>query len=159
MRLKSAVIACCVLMSPGWLEAQSKPAANDAAAALREGFTEVSGHVLKAASLVPPDKYSYQPTKTVRTFGQLIAHIVDGYTYFCAAGTGKKVEWSEATEKGSTDKATLLQKLKQSTDACSATYKDTGQAGELLRNISHTNLHYGNVITYMRMMGLVPPSS
>ncbi len=159
MRLKSVMIACCVVLSPGFLAAQSKPGANDAAAALRESFAEVSGYVTKAAALVPPDKYTYQPTKTVRTFGQLIGHIIDGYNYFCAAAAGRKVEWSDAVEKGSTDKATLLQKLKQSTDTCTATYKGSGQTGELLKNISHTNLHYGNVITYMRMLGLVPPSS
>ena len=62
-------------------------------------------------------------------------------------------------EKGITDKATLVKKLKQSTDACTAAYGGKGKPGELLRNISHSNLHYGNVITYMRMLGLVPPSS
>jgi uncharacterized damage-inducible protein DinB len=128
-------------------------------AALRESFAEVSGFVIKAAELVPPDKYTYQPTKTVRTFGQLIGHIADGYTYFCAAAAGRKVQWSDAIEKGATDKATMVQKLKQSTESCSAAYKGSGQIGELIRNVSHTNLHYGNIITYTRMLGLVPPSS
>lgn len=94
-----------------------------------------------------------------RTFGQLIGHIVDGYNYFCATAAGRKVEWSDAIEKGSTDKATLVQKLKQSTDSCNAAYGGTGQVGELINNVGHTNLHYGNIITYMRMLGLVPPSS
>jgi uncharacterized damage-inducible protein DinB len=157
MRLKHVVTACCVLAAPGLVAAQSK--ANDAAATARESFAEVSGAILKAAEAVPADKYTYQPAKTVRTFGQLIGHIADGYTYFCAAASGKKVEWSDAIEKGGTDKATLLQKLKQSTASCTSAYKDSGQVGELIRNIAHTNLHYGNVITYMRMLGLVPPSS
>ena len=38
-------------------------------------------------------------------------------------------------------------------------YVATGLAGPLMANITHANLHYGNVITYMRMLGLVPPSS
>jgi uncharacterized damage-inducible protein DinB len=126
---------------------------------MRKGFEEVSGWVTKAANLVPPDKYTYQPTKTVRTFGQQIGHIVDGYTYFCATAAGQKVQWSEATEKGSTDKTTLLQKLKQATDSCNAAYNGKSQAGQLIANIAHTNLHYGNIVTYMRMLGLVPPSS
>ena len=127
MRLKSAVIVCCVLMSPGWLDAQSKPAANDAAAALREGFAEVSGYVTKAASLVPPDKYIVSADEdgsnlwpTDRAHRRRLQLLLCG-------GTGQKVEWSEATEKGSTDKATLLQKLKQSTDACNATTKAPGR--------------------------------
>lgn len=138
--------------------AAPQPAVNDAAAALRKSFSQVSGWVMKAADLVPADKYTYQPAKTVRTFGQLIGHIADGYNYFCATA-GRKVQWSDAIEKGSTDKATLVQKLKQSTDSCNAAYGSTGQVSELLNNVGHTNLHYGNIITYMRMLGLVPPSS
>lgn len=57
------------------------------------------------------------------------------------------MEWSDAVEKGKIDKATVVQKLKQSIDGCNAAY--TGS----------TSLHYGNLITYMRMLGLKPPSS
>jgi uncharacterized damage-inducible protein DinB len=127
--------------------------------AVRGGFDDVSGYILKSAEMVPPDKYGYQPTKEVRTLGQLLGHIVDGYTYFCAVAAGKKVEWSDATEKGATDKATLTQKLKQTTSACQATYSGKGQLAEMIRNNEHTNLHYGNLITYLRMLGLKPPSS
>lgn len=139
--------------------AAPQPGASDAAAALRKSFNQVSGWVMKAAELVPADKYTYQPAKTVRTFGQLIGHIADGYNYFCATAAGRKVEWSDAIEKGSSDKATLVQKLKQSTDSCNAAHGGTGQVGALINNVGHTNLHYGNIITYMRMLGLVPPSS
>jgi uncharacterized damage-inducible protein DinB len=50
-------------------------------------------------------------------------------------------------------------KLKQATDACNTVYAGNGQLLTLVQNIGHTNLHYGNIITYMRMMGLPPPSS
>jgi len=130
----------------------------DTAAALRSGFDEVSGWVTKAAEMVPADKYTYRPAPTVRTFGQLIAHVADAHNYFCARAAGRNVQWSDATEKGSADKATLAQKLKASIDACNAVY-GTSQAPPLMSNIAHTSLHYGNIITYMRMLGLVPPSS
>ena len=128
-------------------------------AALRAGFAEVSGWVTRAADIVPADKYSYRPTQTVRTFGQLVAHIADSYTYFCARASGRKVEWSDAIEKGPTDKASLVQKLKETTAACSAVYNASGDAGQLLSNVGHTGLHYGNMTTYIRMLGLVPPSN
>jgi uncharacterized damage-inducible protein DinB len=128
-------------------------------AALRAGFAEVSGWVTKAADIVPADKYTYRPTQTVRTFGQLVAHIADSYTYFCARASGRKVEWSDAIEKGTTDKASLIQKLKETTGACSAVYNASGDAGQLLSNVGHTGLHYGNMTTYIRMLGLVPPSN
>lgn len=142
-----------VLFMSGSVAAQT---ANDE---LKKGFNEVNDWVVKAAEMVPADKYNYKPVDTVRTFGQLVAHIADSYNYFCAGAVGKKVE-GEPVEKGKTDKDTLMPKLKESIGRCNAAYdaKD-GQFGLLFGNVGHTNLHYGNIITYMRMMGLKPPSS
>lgn len=143
--------------APGWAQ---QPGASDARAALKKGFTEVSGWVTKAAELVPPDKYTYRPTPTVRTFGQLVAHLVDSYAYYCALASGRNVEWADPAEKGPTDKAALAPKLKQATDACTVAYaSSSGAVGPLVDNVGHTNLHYGNMITYLRMLGLTPPSS
>src|SRR5687768_16016783 len=139
--------------------AAQQPAANDAKAAMRKGFTDVSGWVTKAAELVPADKYTYKPVQTVRTFGQLVAHLADSDAYYCAQATRRKVEWADPAEKGTTDKATLAPKLKQATDACASAYGGAGAVGPLLENVAHTNLHYGNMITYLRMLGLTPPSS
>ena len=66
---------------------------------MRNGFNEVNGWVTKAAEMVPADKYNYRPVDTVRTFGQLIAHITDSYNYFCAHGVGNKVEWSDQSKR------------------------------------------------------------
>lgn len=154
MKLRIGLIFCLVLFGAGSAFGQS---ANDE---LRKGFTEVNDWVLKAAETVPADKYNYKPVDTVRTFGQLVAHITDSYNYFCARATGNKVEWSEAVEKGSLDKDTLLAKYKESAGRCTAAYgAANSQPGPLMGNVSHTSLHYGNIITYMRMMGLKPPSS
>jgi hypothetical protein len=87
--------------------AAQQAGANDAKAAMRKGFADVSGWVTKAAELVPADKYSYKPVQTVRTFAQLVAHVVDSYAYFCAQAAGRKVEWADPVEKGETDKASL----------------------------------------------------
>ena len=133
---------------------------NDVAPALKFGFKEVSEWITKAADMVPAEKYNYRPVQTVRTFGQQIAHVVDSYNYFCTRATNPKTEWSDATEKANYDKAALVQKLKQATDACNVVYGgDAAKAPPLMANIAHTNLHYGNVITYLRMMGMTPPSS
>ena len=127
---------------------------------LRKTFGEVSGWVSKSAELVPADKYDYKPVDTVRTFGQLIGHVTDSYNYFCAHGAGNKVQWADPAEKGKTDKETLLPKLKEAVDKCNAVYgADASPVAPLLENVAHTNLHYGNIITYMRMMGMKPPSS
>ncbi len=150
-----------LLAIPALVAAQSTAAqspANDAAGAMTRNFNEVAGFVTRAAEMVPADRYSYRPSESVRTFAEQIAHIADAHNYYCARAAGRNLEWSDAVEKGSMDKATLVQKLKQSVDGCRAAYA-SGQAGPLVSNIGHTNLHYGNIITYLRMMGMVPPSS
>ena len=127
---------------------------------LRKSLDEVHAAVAKSAELVPADKYNYKPVATVRTFGQLVAHVADSYVWFCTRASGRNVEWSDAIEKGKTDKATVTQKLKESMAVCTTAYaNNASHVGALINNVAHTNLHYGNVITYLRMMGLVPPTS
>lgn len=129
-----------------------------ARAAVQRTFTEVSGWIARAAAMVPPDKYSYRPAQSVRSFGELIGHVADGYTYYCTRAGGSQIEWSDAIEKGPKDKTALAAKLKTAQDVCTAA-QARGQLGALVDNVAHSNLHYGNIITYMRMMGLTAPSS
>ena len=161
MKLRILLILCCLPLSAASSFGQSTPEkAPDMSTELRNGFNEVNDWVTKAADMVPADKYNYKPVDTVRTFGQLIAHITDSYIYFCARGVGNKVEWSDAIEKGATDKDTVLPKLKEAVGRCNTAYgSSNGQFRPLFTNIGHTSLHYGNIITYMRMLGLKPPSS
>jgi uncharacterized damage-inducible protein DinB len=161
MKLRILSILCCLLVPVVSSFAQATPEkAPDVSTDLRNGFNEVNGWVTKAAEMVPADKYNYRPVDTVRTFGQLIAHITDSYNYFCAHGAGNKVEWSDPVEKGATDKDTLLPKLKEAVGRCNTAYSSAnGQLRPLFSNVGHTSLHYGNIITYMRMIGLKPPSS
>jgi uncharacterized damage-inducible protein DinB len=161
MKLRILLILCCLVVTAATSFAQSTPEKTpDVSTDVRNGFNEVNEWVTKAAEMVPADKYSYRPVDTVRTFGQLIGHITDSYNFFCARGAGNKVEWSDAVEKGATDKDALLPKLKEAVGKCNAAYSSgSGQLRPLFTNVGHTSLHYGNIITYMRMMGLKPPSS
>ena len=162
MKFRLLLVLSCVLASAASSFGQAAPAekTGDVLSEVRNGFNEVNGWVTKAAEAVPADKYNYRPVDTVRTFGQLIAHMTDSYNYFCAHGVGNKVEWSDPIEKGTTDKDTLLPKLKEAVGRCNAAYSSgNAQLRPLFTNVGHTILHYGNIITYMRMMGLKPPSS
>jgi hypothetical protein len=106
------MILCCLLLSAASSFAQTTPEKTpDISTEMRNGFNEVNGWVMAAADMVPADKYSYRPADSVRTFGQLIAHITDSYNYFCAHAAGNKVEWSTPIEKGATDKEKLIPKL------------------------------------------------
>ena len=161
MKLRLLMILSCLLLAAAPSLAQSTPEkAPDMTAEMRNAFNEVNGWVTKSAELVPADKYNYKPVDTVRTFGQFIGHITDSYNYFCAQAVGNNVKWSDAAAEGPTDKNTLLPKLKEAVAKCNAAYgANNAKMQPLFTNIGHTSLHYGNLITYMRMMGLTPPSS
>lgn len=161
MKLRILLLLCCLAALAANSFGQTAPDKTpDVMADVRGGFNEVNDWVTKAAEMVPADKYSYRPVDTVRTFGQLIGHITDSYNFFCARGVGNKVEYSDPVEKGATDKDTLLPKLKEAVGKCNAAYNSgNAQLRPLFANVGHTSLHYGNIITYMRMMGLKPPSS
>src|SRR5829696_6000129 len=143
MKLRILSILCCLLLPAASSFAQTTPDKTpDVSTDLRNGFNEVNGWVTKAAEMVPADKYIYHPADSVRTFGQLIAHITDSYNYFCTNGVGNKVEWSEAVEKGGTDKDTLLPKLKEAVGRCNTAYNSSNaKFRPLFINVGHTNLH------------------
>lgn len=154
MRPPLLLLALVVLATPA--AAQARP--DSIRMLLRGGFDEVNGWITRAAEVVPAERYSYRPAATVRTFGEQVAHVIDGYHWYCGNAAGDAVDWSDATEQGRTDKATLLAKLRAAVDACNRVYAN-GQVMPLLQNLGHANLHYGNMVTYLRMMGLTPPSS
>jgi len=134
--------------------ADASPASGrKSSAAVLKHFTDVSSLVVKAAELVPADRYSYRPAPTVRTFGELVAHIAESYGYYCGPAGGENAP----STTGGTGKVALVKRLKDATGAC--TSSTTADEDAIIGNIAHTNLHYGNMVTYMRMLGLVPPSS
>ena len=155
------LLSICLAMVTGVQGGAQPPAAPTAGAAAKAGFDEVSGWLAAAAQLVPADKYTYTPVSTVRSFGQLMAHAADGMNWYCgSAKAAKDVPWSDAVEKGDTSKATVVAALKSATAGCAAAYASpTARIDKLMANIAHSSLHYGNAITYLRMMGLKPPSS
>lgn len=145
--------------APSASAGKTVPPPSDARPALRRSFVEVSGWIARAVELVPADKFSYRPAPTVRSLGQLVGHMVDGANYYCGRAAGKSVEWSDATEKGVSAKAALIPALKQAFGACTSAYETGGQVAPLVENVGHSSLHYGNLVTYLRMLGLTPPSS
>jgi uncharacterized damage-inducible protein DinB len=155
MRIVHVIIAVTALSGVAGAQEAGK---GDIGTVARVGFEEVAGNLAKSAALIPADKFDYRPVATVRTVGQLVAHVVDGYNFYCARAAGEKYEWTDATEKGALDKTTLVAALAKAQERCQAVYARS-QSPMLMGNVAHSNLHYGNLITYIRMLGLVPPSS
>jgi uncharacterized damage-inducible protein DinB len=131
-------------------------------------------NILKSAEEMPEENYSFKPVDTVRTFGQLVGHVADAQYEFCSAvvGDGKQ---PPGIEKTKTSKADLIQGLKDGFAYCDQAYNSMtdAQAAQMIKffnrnapklsilnfNIGHNMEHYGNMITYLRIKGLVPPSS
>ena len=127
MHAKALSALCALALSAGALSAQNQGPVTPVmiVEGLRMGFEEVHEAVAKSADMVAADKYSYKPVATVRTFGELVAHIADSYVWYCSRASGKNVDWSDAIEKGKTDKATITLKLKESLAVCTAAYTNT----------------------------------
>ena len=137
-------------------------------------YDSIKGLILKSADKMPEEHYSFQPTPEVRTYGRLLGHIADAQYLFCSSAKGEKLTPREV-EKTKTSKADLQQALNDAFAYCDPLYgeltdakaveivkffgRDRSKLGVLSFNIAHTYEHYGNLVTYMRMKGLVPPSS
>jgi uncharacterized damage-inducible protein DinB len=154
----------------------------DLATSIQRQYKNVRGFVAAAAEKMSETDYGFRPqgvAPEVRTFGQLIAHIANVNGGACARAKGEQPK-PPTNEKTVTDKASLVKALNDALTACDAVYasltdaslvekiKVQGRGGAqnevargagLITNISHTNEHYGNIVTYMRAKGLVPPSS
>ena len=150
--LVGMVVCCTALLGPGTpLSAQG--AGRDPKAALRYGFDEVNGWIRQAAERVPAAQWNYRPVETVRTFGELVTHVADGYAYYCGRATDPSVQWTDAIEKGTTERAAAIAAFEKAAAGCVRAHDaaDANPAG-LMANIAHANLHYGNMDTYMRML-------
>jgi uncharacterized damage-inducible protein DinB len=163
--LVAAVVAC----GASSLPAQDNPVSTGT----KTLYTMIKTNIVKAAQKMPEENYSYKPTPDVRSFGQIIGHIADSQYEFCAPVKGDKK--SSDVEKTKTSKADLIAALQQAFTYCDGVYnsmtdtaaaekvkffgQDSTRIGLLNFNMGHDNEHYGNIVTYMRLKGLVPPSS
>jgi uncharacterized damage-inducible protein DinB len=170
-RLAVAVMVLAGLAAPG---VPARAQAVDAThASVKTTYDVVKGYISKAAAQVPEDKYKYQPTKDVRTMGQLFGHIADASVTICATAAGTKPAAGGA-EKLAT-KAELQKAVADAFAACdralaaitTANANETvdlfgmkhSRIGAIAFNSAHLFEHYGNIVTYMRLNGMVPPSS
>lgn len=129
--------------------------------ALRESFLATSAWIVEAARRVPAERFAFRPAASVRTLGQLIGHVVDGNAYYCGRAAGKSPDWVETVAESGASKDELIRQLEASTIECGKTYhqSNASRIAELVANLGHVNLHYGNLVTYLRILGLTPPSS
>ena len=130
-------------------------------------------YIARTAAKIPEDFYAFKPTPEVRSVGQLIGHLADDNFAICSTAAGEKPPMGDI-EKSKTTKADLTKALTESIAYCDKVIAgmDDKKGAEIVKfigptprlmvlafNNSHCNEHYGNLVTYMRIKGIVPPSS
>ena len=141
---------------------------------VRTDYQRIRDYFIRAAEKMAAADYAFRPTPEVRTFAQQVAHVADDQYNLCAPARGetRKAAYT-AIEDSLSTKAELVPALKAAFAYCDAAYgaltdatgvepslgKDRNRFSMLNWNLWHTWEHYGNVVVYLRMKGLVPPSS
>jgi hypothetical protein len=138
----------------------------------KAAYNAIKTNLIKAAEKMPEDQYGFKPVPEIRSFGELIGHIA-GQARACATIRGQQRQLDTAK----TAKADLVALLKTSFEECDAawdymndtTAKETiaGRGGQqntklsrlIGMTITHNNEEYGYLAVYMRLKGIVPPSS
>ena len=168
------VFALLLALAGSGPSARQAPAGPVMAATIPE-YERMKEYLLRSAEQMPEEHYAFKPTPVVRSFGQVVGHVASTQYVFCAAARNEPNPQTEEFEKTRTAKARLVEALRASFEYCDSAYKMTDtQAtavskipnwGEraplsiLVLNISHDSEHYGNIVTYLRLKNLVPPSS
>lgn len=132
--------------------------------------TNMQEKILKASDAMPESRYSYRPTKDVRSFGEIVTHIADISYALCANVKGENPPHAPAGTKGT--KAEMMAYLKASFTYCDGAFSGftdahlndpadfwgfkTNKMFILTQIGNHDALHYGNLVTYLRINGGVP---
>jgi len=136
-------------------------------------FGALSGFVVRSAEKVPEGLYNFRPVAEVRTMAQLFGHVADAMFGMCATAAGTKPPRTGIEKE--TAKPLLVAALKEGVSYCNGVYDGmtdpkgtetvpfafgpTPRLSVLYFVVSHTYEHYGNLVTYMRLNKIVPPSS
>ena len=171
-RLLPIALFCLVVLPAFSQEKQSSD--NPLSAFTKRVYGFQKGILLRFAEKMPEENYTFKPVDTVRTYGQIIGHIADAQYLFCSTASGEKNP-DLKIEKTKNSKADLVAALKDGFDDCDKVYEyltdssgsqivklfgtDTPKLGALNFNNIHNMEHYGNLTTYMRIKGVVPPTS
>jgi uncharacterized damage-inducible protein DinB len=170
--MKSFLLLLSIPLTGILLHAQS---ASDPLSAGNKGlYSIIKTNLTKAAEKMPEENYGFKPTPDVRSFGQIVGHVADAQYLFCSAALGEKNP-APGIEKSKTSKADLVKALNDAVAYCDKAYdgltdahaaeivkffgRDQAKLSVLAFNNAHSDEHYGNLVTYMRLKGLVPPSS
>jgi uncharacterized damage-inducible protein DinB len=137
-------------------------------------YARVKTILVSSAEKMPEENYNFKPTDAVRSYGQIVGHVADAQYMFCSLALGESNP-DHKIEQTKTTKADLVAALKEAVAYCDKAYDgmtdasgaqmvklfgmDMPKFGALNINNMHDMEHYGNLVTYMRLKNIVPPTS
>jgi uncharacterized damage-inducible protein DinB len=172
MRWQSTVLALgLTLMVPDAVLAQTQDPLTAGAKAQFDGITSF---VVRSAQKIPDNLYTFKATPEVRSIADLFGHISDALFGMCSTANAGKPPRSDI-EKAVKSKPELIKALNEAVAYCQTVFASmndkkgaevvpfyfgpTPKLSVLYFATTHTYEHYGNLVTYMRLNRIVPPSS
>lgn len=162
------------LLATGAAFAQA-PAPSGPSAEVQRAYNGLKANLLKAATETPDAAYSFRPTPDVRTFARVVNHVTEAQGHSCGAVLGIAPTALPPVPPETAPKSAIVDALQASFSTCDkafATLTDTNgldmlpagkgsrsRLGLLWGTVSHDNEQYATLALYMRLKGLVPPSS
>ena len=169
------IVLLCAFPAAAVAQSGGDEASSNVTSSLKALHELTVGNILKTAEMLDEELYAYRPTEDVRTVGQLIGHVANAQYMFCSIAGDKENPSTVNIEETVTAKADLVAALKEASAFCAGIYDGmTDAAGAEIKSVfgremaasailafnsTHNYEHYGNLVTYMRMNGIVPPSS
>ena len=168
----SAVVLVLLVLTPAFAQ-QDNPISES----IRDEWRTAKRNLMGAAEAMPETEYGFRPVDTVRTFGQIVAHVAGSNFFDCALAKGEESPFgADYFEETATTKADIIKALDDSHNYCDPVYdsltdinaadvvqsfrnRQAPRATLFLVNNRHVHEHYGNLVTYMRTRGQVPPTS
>jgi DinB superfamily len=142
---------------------------------VQRSYAGQKNNLLKAADKMPADQYQYKPTPEVRTFARVVNHVTEAQARSCGVANGTAQADMVKTPSDTADKDTIIAGLKASFAECDKAFAATtdtnftemftlgpnkrSRAGLMWGTVSHDNEQYSTLAMYLRLKGLVPPSS
>lgn len=179
VRTAAATVALACLAAPSIVAQQGAPApaekgsVSSLIAEAVAGYTQMKTILLATADKMPAENYSFKATPDIRTFGEMLLHVAQAQTAICGSISGTPM--ARTPQPAATSKDEVIAALKKSFDACDAANASVTEAnalevsgsgfmrgsklGNIQKNVAHDNEMYGQMVIYLRMKGIVPPST
>jgi uncharacterized damage-inducible protein DinB len=175
-QLGNAMLALVLLTSVAWTQDSAKTQVRSPSQAVLEAWNDVGRKLIAMAEDFPVDKYDFKPVPAQRSFAEQLLHVAGSNDLFTAVAKGEKPVDDESRANYKT-KADVVAYLKKSFADGAAAIKSKGDTGmaQMVVNleshatmpladlayglIEHSGEHYGQLVVYYRVAGLVPPES